>query len=84
VNERIVEAEQDVGSTPTISTVKVGELVRYCELSENPRNGKLALIISKIGGPVPVNGYNYFYYKILIDGELDWVAGQYLYKLMEE
>jgi hypothetical protein len=72
-----------VGSTPTISTVEAGELVRYCELSENPRNGKLALIIKKIGNTGEENGYNYFYYKILIDGEFDWVAGQYLYKLME-
>ena len=79
MSERIVEAEQDVGSSPTISIVKAGDLARYFELSENPKNGKLALIITKIG-----NSKSNFYYKILIEGEFDWVADKYLYKLKEE
>ncbi len=74
MNEKIIKAEQDVGSNPTISTMKVGDLARYYELSDNPKNGKIALIINKVG-----TSRNY--YKIWIDGEFDWVEEKYLYEI---
>ena len=76
MNERIVEAEQDVGSIPTISIMKKGALARYFSGAyEDPNNGKLVLVLEYQRGHIC---------KVLIEELIVWVQADDLYYINYE